>query len=93
MKKLQHQLSTGSWSDVNEDRVSEFLDRCVESNSELLSISEATFAMKFGRILSVGSEWYSNCRMFDQQAHDNKMQSISTDDASIEADQEDGHLF
>ncbi len=94
MKTLQCQLSNGAWIDVDEDRIDEFLDKCVkhlqmygwprphtttEKDNTPLTIEtreEAKEIMMKGRELSTGSDWYSNCRMFDEAEYDAKMNAL-----------------
>ncbi len=77
MKKLQHQLSNGMWVYVPEDRIEEFLDRCVKHSEGIENHEQALEAMERGKELRNASEdWYSVCRLFDQGEHERKMQAI-----------------
>ena len=62
--KLQHQLSNGLWTDTPQERVGEFLDRCVRFNETIADHNEAIEAMSRGQKLRNDSaDWYSNSRM------------------------------
>ena len=69
--KLQYQLSNGEWVDTPQKRITEFLDRCVEFNADILDHDQAIEAMTRGRKLrNYASDWYSNCRMTEPQDDD-----------------------
>ena len=62
--KLQTQRSNGTWSDVEKNRVNEFLDMAVNffSNKDINTRQEAVMAIESGRKLYYDTDWYAQIR-------------------------------
>ena len=77
MKKLQYQLSNGNWTDVDDERINEFLDMCVANTPDCNSRDEAVALMEAGRELrNAPEDWYSNCRMFDREEYEKQLREM-----------------
>ncbi len=60
--QLQHQLSNGSWVDIIDSRINEFLELCERQVKE--GIDAVVSSLNDGKkIRNSSSEWYSNCRI------------------------------
>ena len=77
MKTLQYQLSNGTWVDIKDSRKDEFLDLCVQFNSDINSREEAISTMEAGKnLLNDRGYWYAYCRIFDEEADKIRMEKI-----------------
>lgn len=73
-KKLQYQQSSGTWYDVDPDRVDEFLQDCIDNNDDVNTPAEAIEVMEQGQTLrNYPDDWYRNCRLFDSVEHERRM--------------------
>ncbi len=74
--KLQNQMSTGNWMDVDDNRVEEFISHCVQQNQRVgrgrdwvtMDRNQVIAYLESGHELRNGSDWYDRCRCIE--AHD-----------------------